>query len=148
MNQETHIRVGRHLYDSVIRTTNVPSRAECAEALSLPLSHINRAFERLASSRTIVLQTTSGEALMVPPFSAVPTSFYVQVGARSWWANCIWDGLGVLALLREDGAMATACPCCGDSLVVTVEAGELVRADGVPHYAIPLKDWWRDIFFA
>jgi hypothetical protein len=37
---------------------------------------------------------------MANPFSAVPTPFLVRSGDRSWYGNCIWDALGIPAMLQ------------------------------------------------
>jgi len=84
---------------------------------------------------------------MAEPFSGVPTSFVVRSGAHRWWGNCIWDGLAILALLGVDGEVSTACPSSGRSLRVTVAEGALADAPGVVHFAVPARDWWRDIGF-
>jgi len=93
----------------------------------------------------LVLHEISGELLMVAPFSCVPTPFEVEAGKGSWWGNCIWDALGILAMLKQDGRVVTSCGCCGDPLTVTVRDGMLAAAAGVVHFALPAKDWWKDI---
>jgi hypothetical protein len=84
---------------------------------------------------------------MAEPFSAVPTSFLVRSGKTQWWGNCIWDALGILALLGVDGEVSTACPNSGQALRVTVVGNALVESAGVVHFAVPARDWWRDIGF-
>jgi hypothetical protein len=84
---------------------------------------------------------------MAEPFSAVPTPFVVQAGARRWWGNCVWDALGILAMLRADGQVLTSCGCCGRAMTLEVQDGALRDAPGVVHYAIPARDWWRDVVF-
>ncbi|GAC1618994.1 MAG: hypothetical protein PVS2B2_04300 [Candidatus Acidiferrum sp.] len=93
----------------------------------------------------LVLQP-SGEVLMANPFSAVPTPFVTEVGARRWFGNCIWDSLGILATLQADGRVLTSCGCCGDSMVLNLRGG-MLTGDGIVHFAIPARHWWDDIVF-
>lgn len=100
----------------------------------------------------LVLQPGSGEILMANPLSAVPTAFVVETEgtaeSRSWYGNCIWDALGVIAMLHGDGRVLTSCGCCGESMAVSVRQGEVeARPPGIVHFAIPAKHWWDDIVF-
>jgi hypothetical protein len=95
----------------------------------------------------LVLQPDSGEVLMASPFSAVPTAYRVEAGEQGWWANCIWDALGVCAMIRSDATVLTSCPDCGEAMSLTVEAGELLPAPGIVHFAVPAARWWKDIVF-
>lgn len=138
----------RHfIYDSFVKTGQAPTRQHCTQAFSRPLADIQAAFQRLAAERALVLQST-GEVLMAEPFSAVPTAFSVEVGDQRWWGNCIWDALGILALLHTDGRVITACGCCNDAMQVDIHQGHLVDPSGCVHVALPPKEWWKDVVFA
>jgi hypothetical protein len=145
--KEFHKKVGRYVYDHLIKTSEAPTIADVARALSSTVPAVKAAYQRLAEERTLVLQETTGEVLMVPPFSAVPTSFHVKIGNREWWANCIWDAVGIPAMLKEDALVTTSCPCRGDGLIVTVKDGSLAEKNGIPHFALPAKRWWENILF-
>ncbi len=89
---------------------------------------------------------------MANPLSAVPTPFVVETqadtGPRSWYGNCIWDALGVIAMLQHDGRVLTSCGCCGESMAVTVRNSQVEsKPPGVVHFAIPARRWWDDIVF-
>lgn len=85
---------------------------------------------------------------MAHPLSAVPTPFAVETERGSFYGNCIWDGLGAIAMLGRDGRVETACPDCGEPLVFTVRDGELEPVEAVVHYAVPAGRWWEDIGFS
>jgi hypothetical protein len=93
----------------------------------------------------LVLQPT-GEILMAPPFSAVPTPFITEVEGRRWFGNCIWDGLGIIAALHIDGRVLTSCASSGEKLELNVSGGVLT-GEGVVHFALPARRWWDDIVF-
>ena len=78
----------------------------------------------------------------------------LQVGDRTYNANCVWDALGVVAMLAGDtrsidADVRTTCADCGAPLKLTVRDGA-VRADptgAVAHFAVPAARWWADIGF-
>ena len=80
-----------------------------------------------------------------PSCRAVATPFAVHVAGRLYHANCIWDGLGIAAMLSCDARVATACACCGEAMEARVEGGELAPLEGVAHFAVPARRWWQDI---
>jgi hypothetical protein len=140
-------RVRSYIYDHFVKTGQAPGVAQCAQALSSSTSEVASALRRLAEGRALVLQE-NGEILMAEPFSAVPTPFYVEVGTHAWWGSCIWDALGIPAMLNEDARVVTACGCCNTAMAVDIRNGELAQAAWLVHFAIPPKDWWQDIVFA
>lgn len=142
---DKHVR--QYIYTHFVQMGQAPTIAECAGELSLSIEEIEQAFQRLADGRALVLQG-NGEILMAEPFSAVPTTFYVEVGERAWWGNCIWDGLGIVAMLKKDARLVTACGCCNDAMSVEIRNGELIQPSGVVHFGVPPKDWWQDVVFA
>ena len=144
LDAQLRLRIDRHF----IASGRAPTLAELADASDIALTNVRAACERLATGRAVVLQKDSGEILMAEPFSAVPTAFWVQVGDRAWWANCIWDALGIPAMLDADAQVMTACGDCSEAMTLCVQHGELVHGDGVVHYAIPPHKWWTDIVFA
>ncbi len=140
-------QVRHYIYNYFVKTGQAPTVAQSAQALSCTVADVEKAYRRLAEGRALVLQE-NGEILMAEPFSAVPTAFYVEVGKHVWWGNCIWDALGIPAMLKEDARIITACGCCNTSMTVEIHNGELVNATGLVHFAIPPKDWWKDVVFA
>ena len=106
-----------------------------------------QALGRLSASRVLVLQPGSGEVLMANPFSAVPTPFLVEAGPRRWWGNCIWDALGIPAMVGTDARLLTSCPDCGESISLEICEGAVGAAQAVAHFVVPVAHWWDDIVF-
>lgn len=140
-------RVRREVYDTIMTTGRAPSVAAMASLISVPLDDVQRALQRLGDAHMVVLQPSSGELLMAAPFSAVPTSFPVESGGVSYWGNCIWDALGVPAMLGQDAVIQAACPDCGEAMEVSVRLGSLQPAEGIIHFAIPARHWWDNIVY-
>ena len=139
-------QVRAQIYAHFLQAEQAPRLRDVARVLGCSLPAARAAYRRLAEARAIVLQA-DGEVLMAEPFSAVPTPFVVQTGARRWWGNCVWDALGILAMLPADGQVVTSCGCCGLAMTLEVVDGALRAAPGVVHYAIPARDWWKDVVF-
>jgi hypothetical protein len=123
-------------------------------SLTLDAGETASAFDRLAAKRAIVLTPGTRDILMAAPFAGKPTDHRVRVGDRVYHANCIWDALGVPAMLAGDGRPAdatieTTCVDCSQSLMLEVSQGTVTaRPDGVvAHFAVPAARWWEDIVF-
>ena len=145
-------RVRVRLYEIFVESGRCPSKSEVAADLACSVAEITQAFNELAGAHMLVLQPSSGEVLMANPLSAVPTPFVVETegGARrrSWYGNCIWDALGVIAMLHGDGRVLASCGCCGESMTVNVRDGQATcEPAGLAHFALPARQWWNDIVF-
>lgn len=126
----------------------LPSRSEVADAAGVAETDVAAAYRALAADRVIVLAPGTDDPWMVNPFSATPTPFRAEAGGRAYWANCIWDALGVVAMLGGTGAVRTPCPDCGEPIHVEVEDGRLAAEPGlVVHFAVPAAQWWENIAF-
>jgi len=150
MSNDFENRVRVRLYRMFLELGRCPSSAEVAGSLQCAVSEVTKAFHELADAHKLVLQPGTGEVLMANPLSAVSTPFVVETqadaGVKSWYGNCIWDALGVIAMLQCDGQVLTSCGCCGESMTVSVHKGEVeAEPRGMVHFAIPAKRWWDDI---
>jgi len=136
------------IYQHFVDACRAPSLIETATRFGITPDEVEQALRRLQTEAdAVVLIPGTCYIWMAEPFSAVPTSILVRSGSRQWWGNCIWDALAILALLGLDGTVSTACPFSGRPLVVTVANRTLVDSPGVVHFAVPARDWWRDIGF-
>jgi hypothetical protein len=142
VDRDTAVRL--ELYRRFVEDRRAPTHVEVGEALGLSEEESAESFRRLADSHVIVLKPGTLELWMAAPLSAVETPFRVETECGSYHANCVWDALGVLAMLGTHGAVATSCPDCGESLELRVVAGEL-EAECVAHFLVPASSWWDDI---
>jgi hypothetical protein len=139
--------VRRHVYDRFINEGTASSIEETARALASTTARVRAAYRRLAEGHVLVLQG-NGEILMANPFSAVPTPFRVEAAGRSWWGNCIWDALGIPAMLKQDARIRTACGDCTDAMTLTIKDGALLETTpGIIHFSVPAGRWWDNIKF-
>ena len=136
------------IYEHFVARQRAPSVEEVSERTGRPAAEVSSVFRGLAEAHVLVLRPGTDEVWMAMPFSAVPTGFTVRVGESSWWANCAWDALGVLAALDADGEVVADDPSGGEHLRVRVKDGKLADgAEGVVHFAVPAARWWEDIGF-
>lgn len=94
---------------------------------------------RLAEEHRLVL-TAEGNVRMAHPFSGVDTGHTATIGDQTYWANCAWDALAILALLGDGVARCPGGP------EWTVNDGK-VSPDGVVHLLVPASHFWDDVVF-
>ena len=135
------------IYRTFLETGEPPKPGAVAATFGLDESDVHSALDRLASGRAIVLRPGTHDVLMAAPFSAVPTRFRVEADGRQWWANCIWDALGIPAMLDTDATISARCGDCDHPLSLRVAEDALMHSDCVVHFAVPAARWWEDIVF-
>lgn len=141
------LELRRLIYESALADCVIPTVDDLARLAKRRGADVARALQELHDAHHIVLQPDGGEVLMAPPFSAVPTPFEVRSGDRAWFANCIWDAMGVAVQIGQPVTIATSCGCCGDALGLNVPSDWLASDSRVAHFALPAARWWDDIVF-
>ena len=134
-----------HLMERFLAEGRPPSVAESAAALDASEEDVAAAYRRLQEQRVIVLAPGTLDVWMAAPLSAVPTPFPVETERGTYYGNCIWDALGIPAMLACEATIAASCADCGDPLPIRVRNGELRDGDGVAHFAVPAAHWWDNI---
>jgi hypothetical protein len=125
------------IYRHLIAKCRAPSMAEMASQFKSQ-KHLDVALQRLCASHAFVLQE-NGELWRAAPFSAVPTAFPVRVGNRSYYGNCIWDALGIPAMLAQDARIDASC-CCNLEMLLKVENGRLLGTRVRIYISLPEDD--------
>ena len=125
-----------------------PMPVETAGELGMTSAQAAAAVRRLADDHLLVLAPGTPYIWMANPLCALPSPFAVRADDRDWYGICIWDALGVVAMLGGDGTVTTRCPDCGEVMVVEVHDGAVQGPEGaVVHFAVPARHWWDDIGF-
>lgn len=133
------LEVKRHIYDGAIEHQLIPPIATLAERLDGAVDEVRASLQRLADAHMLVLQRDSGEVLMANPFSAVPTPFVVNTNLGSWYGNCIWDGMGIAAMLKSGAVIESSCGCCGSAMRLEIPGECRDEDERVAHFAIPAR---------
>jgi hypothetical protein len=137
-----------HLLRELIASGAAPSVGATAAALGVSASDAAAAYDRLGANRVIVFRPGTRDVLMAAPLSAVPTPHVARMAdGRSHYGNCVWDALGVIAMLGRDGDVDTVCTDCDAPLTLAVRGGALAPTDAVVHFAVPAARWWENIVF-
>jgi hypothetical protein len=136
-----------HVFRTAAETGQVPQPAEIAEALGRPQEEIREALRQLAAGKALILAPNNETIWSANPFCAVPSGFRVETAGRTYEAICIWDALGIAAALCADAVLHASCGDCSEPMTLEIRGGELVRSEGILHFAVPARNWWDNIGF-
>jgi hypothetical protein len=135
------------VYRRFLERGEPPTFAQVAEALGSSEGEAVAAFRRLEAGHVLVFVPGTLDIWMANPLCALPTPFRVETARGSWWGTCVWDALGIPAMLDDDATISTWCPDCDEPLELRVEDGSLRRVAAIAHFAVPARRWWDDIGF-
>jgi len=145
---ERHVRTS--IYASFREQSRPPSIAELSDTLGASPEEVSSAIRNLAEEHCLALvpgaEPGTESIWMAHPFSGIETDFVVSIGERRWFANCVWDGLSILALFGErlGGSLDTHSPATGERLRFEVSQG-VVHGPGIVHFLVPARHFWDDI---
>ena len=145
MNEfERYVRAA--VYNSFRDQSRPPSATELSDTLGAAPGEVSSAIRNLAEEHCLVLVPDTESIWMTHPFSGIETDFVVSIGVRRWFANCVWDGLSILALFGGEvgGSLDTRSPATGEGLRFEVSQG-VVRGPGLVHFLVPARHFWDDI---
>jgi hypothetical protein len=146
MDFDTAVKL--NLYETLAHTGQAPTANQVAAALGAPPGDVLAAFERLHQKRLLVPEPGDPARIrMAPPFSGVETPHRVLAGDRSYYANCIWDALGIPAALHEDARIETSDGHTGEKITLFVKDEAPLPEPCVVHFAVPAALWWKDIIY-
>jgi Alkylmercury lyase len=146
MDFDTAVKM--NIYKTIARTTQTPTSADVAKALSTSPEEVEAALERLHKKRLLVPEPGDPSRIrMAPPFSSVETSFRVREQDNIYYANCVWDALGIAAALHADAIIEASDGQSGEPMVLEVRNGQPVPQSSVIHFAVPAAHWWDDILY-
>src|SRR5688572_19953832 len=131
------------IYRTLLEEGEAPSVVALASLLDVTEPQLTASLRSLAGAHAIVLRPGSDELWMAHPFSASQTDFAVRSGGRTWFANCVWDGLSILALVG-DGTLDTHSPATGEPIRFEVR-DRIVSGEGLVHFLVPASRFWDDI---
>ena len=148
MTGDTATAVRLEVYRRFLADAEPPSAEVVAEGLGLTRGEAEAAFRELEAGRVLVFEPGTLDIWMANPLSARPTGFRVTTTSGTWWGTCVWDSLGIPAMLDEDATIATSDPATGEPFELRVEGGELVPSEAIAHFSIPARHWWDDIGYS
>jgi Alkylmercury lyase len=144
--QDWEIRTA--LYRFYVENARAPSDGEVADEFGISTDGVATALLRLHEAHALFLDPKTEQIRMLNPFSAVPTSYVVEIGARSYFANCAWDMLAIPAMLGKDALIHARLEVADSTIQIPVIDGE-PRPDRnyVVNFSVPFSDWYSDLIY-
>lgn len=146
MDFDTTVKLA--LYQTIADSATVPTSRDLAGILEASAADVEAAFARLHKKRLLVPEPGDPSRIrMAPPFSGIETAFLVRIRDRGYYANCVWDALGIAAALHTDAVIAAEDGHTGEAMTLEVRDGRPVPQDCAIHFAVPAARWWDDIVY-
>lgn len=134
------------IYKMIAEDAVIPDSASVATKLNVAEGKIREVFQELAAKRLLVLEPGKPTKIrMAPPFSGIDTSFRVEVGEKSYYANCVWDAFGIAAALKQDATIFSSDGFTQEPLILGVKDSKPRDSSYLAHFAVPAAHWWDDI---
>lgn len=134
------------VYRSFMEDGRAPQTKEISVRLQLSVEEAAKALRELSDQDVIAFLPGTEDLWLAHPFCATRAPFNVSVENRRWDAICVWDALGILALVQADGEISTFCPDCGKPLHLRVSGGAVeAPARALVHYGVPARRWYEDV---
>ena len=140
-------RVRSAIYGWIVEGIDAPRAEELAEILGEPPDEIREAYRRLFRKRVLFLEPDGETIRMAPPFSAIPTQHRVQIGERTYFANCSWDALGIPAAMHAPAQVFSRCEQTLEPIHLRVSLEGPAPENVVAHFAVPAAKWWADLVY-
>jgi Alkylmercury lyase len=136
------------IYRSFTDECRAPTPKEMAQRLNVSIEDARSGLSELAEQDVIAFHPGTQDLWLAHPFCASSAPFTVHSKERTWDAICVWDALGILALVERDGFVSTACPDCNETLEIEVRDGVArTSTEAVVHFGVPARDWYADVGF-
>ena len=136
------------IYRTIAETARAPTSDDLARELRSSPDAVEAAFRALRAKRLLVPEPGDPSRIrMAPPFSGIETPFLVRVGTKAYFANCVWDALGIPAALHRDAIVEASDGETGDPMTLEVRDGKPTPRECAIHFAVPAARWWDDIIY-
>ncbi|HJQ94163.1 MAG TPA: organomercurial lyase [Acidimicrobiia bacterium] len=143
--EQRDIRLRNATYQRFVELGRAPTVTDVAEATSLSVEEVGAGWRRLHEAHALVIDLETSQLLMANPFAGRQTSYQVDAGDHSWFANCAWDAFGIGAALGLDSVVKTLCPDCSDPIRLSVTDALPDDESSIFHVLVPAARWWDDI---
>lgn len=135
------------VYDHLAANGFPPTLSEIGRHFGVTPSAARQELAALKIGKTILVHPESGEIWMAGPFSSTKTDYEVVAGARTYWANCAWDMLGIPMILNTPAQAHTKCTDCGSPMTIDCDPSRAPAENAVVHFLVPARHWYEDIGF-
>jgi hypothetical protein len=137
-----HHQIIRGLLD----TGACPSNADLCQLFGVEEPVLHDRLRQLADAHGVVLDPHEPRPWVIHPFSLTPTATCVESSTHTWWAPCVWCGLGVATLAGGDVRLHTRVGGESEPVVITLKDGQTVNGNQCcTHFAIRPRDAWNNV---
>ncbi|HZU51150.1 MAG TPA: organomercurial lyase [Sphingomicrobium sp.] len=99
-------------------------------------------------AHSLLLHPHRCAAWVVHPFALSPGSCWVEIGARGWWANCVYCAMGIAASLKADADISTRIGGEREPVVIRIRDDDVLERDLLLHLSTPVREWWDNVIHA
>lgn len=146
MDFETEVKLS--IYEMIAQKASIPDPASIAQKLNVDEIKIRDVFNALATKRLLVLEPGDPSKIrMAPPFSGIETPFRVEIGGKSYFANCVWDAFGIAAALKQDGTIFSSDGHTQEPLILEIRDNQPTKSNYLAHFVVPAAKWWHKIIY-
>ncbi|MCA0911272.1 organomercurial lyase [Qipengyuania gaetbuli] len=142
------LQVRGELTRAIAELGYAPTNEALGERIGAPVATVERALKRLNDAHALQLHPHCCKPWAVHPFALSPASCWVEAGARGWWANCLYCGMGIAAAIGEDAAIHTRLGGEGEPVVVHIENQNVQERELLFHLSTPVREWWDNVIHA
>ncbi len=135
------------ILQTIVSRGHAPTVVELSDRFSTSEPAMAASLQALADYHGVALHPDSSEIWVAHPFSLAPTGFTVVAGERRWWGTCAWCSLGVVALVGGTATISTQLAWSGRQVQVRIEDSQLLDADYVVHFPIPMTAAWDNVIY-
>lgn len=126
--------------------TRAPEANDIAKHFSISTLQASQVLLTLHEKHALFLEPGTANIRMANPFSAIPTSFLVNVHGKTYSANCAWDCFGIAAALcASEASIESICTASGERIHVEIRAGQVAGASEIVHFLLPFRRWYDDL---
>ncbi len=141
------LNIRHKIYRHFAEYGRAPDYAEMARVVGAPAEDVRAAYHRLHERHMLFLEPGSDAIRIANPFSAIPTSYTVTAGERTWWANCAWDAFGVAAALDIDARISVRYPGNKGTVDLEVANASVDGKGNLVYFALPFRQWYDDLVY-
>ncbi len=142
-NSSLHYQILKHF----VEFGHAPCPSDLAFALDAPIERVAEGLIELQEYHGVVLHPGTSDIWAAHPFSASPTSFWVENGRGGWWANCAWCAMGVVTLVGGTAMVTTTLGAESKQVTFRVVDGALESNDLFVHFPVPMARAWDNVVY-
>ena len=158
MNKSLLWQIRHFVYNHFADTTLPPRVEDTARHFNISTEEASAFYKELHNRHAFFLEPETLTIRIANPFSGIPTDFKVHANAKTYYANCAWDMLGIPTVLDSDVVIEAICTESNQAVQLEIRDAKIAQA-AVPggedaasstllvHFPLPFARWYDDLVF-